>query len=47
MRFNFLVSEELERNVIVESTHSKKEPVEGGLFKLDSIPKRFRHNTYS
>ena len=39
--------EEAERNVIMESSQSKKEEVEGGTFKLESLPKRLRHNTYS
>ena len=44
------VLEELERNVIVESEEPRKEAGEGepgGLFKLETIPKRLRHNTYS
>ena len=48
-----LVSEELERNVIVESSPSlqpRKEAGEespGRVLQLESLPKRFRHNTYS
>jgi len=47
------VSEELERNVIVESSPSlqpRKEAGEespGRVLQLESLPKRFRHNTYS
>ena len=40
--------EELERNVIVEREEPRKEAGEGeGMFKLETIPKRLRHNTYS
>ena len=42
------VLEELERNVIVEREEPRKEAGEGeGMFKLETIPKRLRHNTYS
>ena len=48
-----LVVEELERNVIVEAGPRKEAGEAGGgelgegMLKLESEPKRFRHNTYS